>query len=144
MPTHTSSSDWEFSIPHVGVSINSVNFKLATPNSKSRFIAKNIDKRFGRMFSWIDECVEKKSTFVDVGSNFGIASIYAAKSRSCQVLSFEPHYGSYYIQYRNVIGNRLQEKIFPFQIALSSGDIIGNNFKISDASSGIAPYQRNR
>ena len=90
------------------------------------------------MANWIDLNVEKDSTFVDVGSNFGIASIYAAKSRSCQVLSFEPHYGSFYVQYRNILGNNLQEKIFPFQVALSSGDVIGNNFKITDACSGRA------
>ena len=82
--------------------------------------------------------VDKNSTFVDVGSNFGIASIYASMSKSCQVLSFEPHYGSYYIQYRNIFGNNLQDNIFLFQIALSSGDAIGNNFKITDACSGRA------
>lgn len=138
MAKYTSTKEWEFNLPHVDVSINSVDFRLGIPNKKSLFIAQRIEEKFGKLANWIDLNVDKDSTFVDVGSNFGIASIYAAMSKSCQVLSFEPHYGSYYIQYRNIIGNKLQDNIFLYQIALSSGDAIGNNFKITDACSGRA------
>ena len=111
---------------------------MGSHNKKWLFIAQKINEKFCKLANWINLNVEKDSIFVDVGSNFAIASIYVAMFQSCQVLSFEPHYCSFYIQYRNIIGNKLQGNIFLFQIALSSGETIGNNFKITDARIGRA------
>ena len=89
MSTKYSINAWELELPHTDICINSVKFKLGIPNKKASFIAQNINEKFGKLANYIDSNVDKNSTFVDVGSNFGIASMYAAKSKACQVLSFE-------------------------------------------------------
>ena len=88
--------------------------------------------------SWIDNWVDQSSLVIDVGANFGVVSIYSALKKQCKVVAFEPHFGTYYCFYRNIIANRLQNCIYPFQLALSTSSGFTNKFDISDATAGRA------
>lgn len=62
------------------------------------------------------------ATFVDVGANIGIVSIYVAKRNpDCRVVSLEPFFGNYELLQRNVIRSGLTNiTTLPFAVAESS------------------------
>lgn len=89
-----------------------------TPNNLTHFRALTFLTKEPETLRWIDGFGEK-TVFWDVGANVGLYSLYAAKTRSCQVYSFEPSIENTYLLNRNIAENDLQEKIFAFPFALS-------------------------
>jgi FkbM family methyltransferase len=74
---------------------------------------------------------------LDIGANVGLYSVYAAKSRNCNVFAFEPSVFNLELLARNIFINDLQLKITIIPIALS--DKLGSNiFKMSSTSWGGA------
>ena len=67
---------------------------------------------------WIDS-FDKNSCFLDIGSNIGIFSIYAAVKK-CKVYAFEPSINASYINLINIGKNNLNNRITLYQILLSN------------------------
>ena len=71
---------------------------------------------------WINNFKKKnKIIFLDIGSNIGIYSIYAAlKHKNIEIISFEPSTSNLRVLSRNISINKLQNKIKIFQIPLGN------------------------
>jgi FkbM family methyltransferase len=74
------------------------------------------DKIYTREYS-----IEKGDTVIDIGSNIGIFSLYAAYC-GADVYSFEPHPETFDILQRNVIASKLDNKIKVFNCAINDND----------------------
>ena len=130
---------WESSIPTNVLKFGEgVKISFIVANKKSLYTIQGLQSSFSHLRQWIDNYVDSESCFIDVGSNFGLAAMYAAKKKSCKCLAFEPHFATHYILYKNVIANKLQSSIWPFQIALSSSNGYSTSFDLLDASAGRA------
>ncbi|MDP1631527.1 MAG: FkbM family methyltransferase [Caulobacter sp.] len=68
---------------------------------------------------WLDTHVQAGDCLWDIGANVGAWSLYAARVREAQVVSFEPSAQSFGALYRNILLNRLDERISAYCIALS-------------------------
>lgn len=68
---------------------------------------------------WINS-FDKNSCFIDIGSNIGVFSIYAAIKKKCLVYSFEPSLNANFIFLMNIAKNNLKNKVFLHPILLSN------------------------
>jgi FkbM family methyltransferase len=67
---------------------------------------------------WIDTFINENDVFYDVGANMGIFSLYAAKRRKCKVYAFEPLYHNFFTLNKNIVLNKLDDKILAYNISL--------------------------
>lgn len=77
---------------------------------------------------WIEKYIKKNETVFDIGANIGAYSLVVAKysNSSNRIYSFEPNFTSYNKLCKNIILNKCESCIFPFQIALSDKYCIDN------------------
>lgn len=77
---------------------------------------------------WIERYVKENEVFYDIGANNGAFSLVASKSLGgkVSVYAFEPAFLNFTQLCKNLILNDCQEKILPFQIALSDATTIEN------------------
>ncbi len=65
--------------------------------------------------------IKDNSTIIDIGTNIGIFSIYAAStSNNTKVYSYEPMPKTYNLLLENIKLNKLDNKILPFQLGVGS------------------------
>lgn len=74
---------------------------------------------------WIDK-FENNSVFWDVGANVGLYSIYAAKTKNCDVTAIEPSVFNLELLAKNIYFNSLNEKINILPFGLSENTLITN------------------
>jgi len=118
------------------VSHNSTNIKLVVTNWITRYRATTFSSKEPETLDYIDS-IPIGETLWDIGANVGLYSVYAAKSRNCNVFAFEPSVFNLELLARNIFINDLQLKITIIPIALS--DKLGSNiFKMSSTSWGGA------
>ena len=99
--------------------------------------------------AWIDDRVSPGEVVYDIGANVGVYSLYAAKFRGAQVVSFEPLAENYAILNRNIFLNNLSKNITAFNLAVHDETMIsslnvselwagkaGNSFNQPSGSSG--------
>lgn len=67
--------------------------------------------------------IENDSIIVDIGANIGAFSLYCAFFNGCTVYSFEPDKRNFELMLENIRINGLEERIYPFDKAVS--DISG-------------------
>ncbi len=80
-----------------------------------------------------EKIIDKISVFVDIGSNAGIYSLMAAKiSENINVLAFDPTDSSSYYLNENIKLNHLQNKISPFQYAISDKNEILDFYEVKN------------
>lgn len=90
---------------------------------------------------WIETHCKAGDVFYDIGANVGAYSFvaYAVMAGDCTVYSFEPSFSTFMALSHNVLLNRCQEKIIPFQIVLSDVTKL-ISFNYSDATPGAAAH----
>lgn len=102
-------------------SINGLLLKL-NPVSYIDFHLIAFKKHDDEIKNWIDQYLNPDEYFLDIGANIGYFSLYAAKFRKAQVLSFEPSKRELARFHENVALNALNNvTIYPF--ALGSENI---------------------
>ena len=85
--------------------------------------------------SWINN-MRINEVMWDIGANIGIYSVYAAKLKKINVISFEPVTNSYNTLLKNIKINKLQNKIIALPMALSDKSCIAYmNFKSDHSGS---------
>jgi FkbM family methyltransferase len=97
-------------------------FFAPTPLLRSR--ADGLMTKEPDMVSWLGELPES-AVLWDVGANVGVFSLFAAVSRRCTVLSFEPSAANYYVLTRNVQLNKVERKVSTYCLALASRSTLG-------------------
>lgn len=111
-------------------SIKSVNcgdfiLKFYTPNYVNDFRISTFFSKEPETINWINN-FDNNSIFLDVGSNIGIYSCYAAMKKSCRVYAIEPSVFNLELLSKNIYLNKLNDNIFIFPIALNNKNLISN------------------
>ena len=96
-----------------------------TPNWLTEYRARTLLSKEPETISWI-ESFPPSSVLYDIGANIGLYSIYAAKSKNCRVLAFEPSFLNLELLFRNVQTNNLQDRITIIPLSLSNSTKIEN------------------
>ena len=125
---------------------NSDNIKVVNLKKKSiRFYEVNsitkyrIDTFFTKepeTLAWIDT-FKNKSTFWDIGANIGLYTIYAGKTKNCNVSAFEPSVFNLELLAKNIYINELHDQVNIMPIIISDKQSIGS-FNNSSISNGAA------
>lgn len=97
-------------------------YRFSVPNELNEYRAKTFSIKEPETLSWIDQFREE-TVFWDIGANVGLYSIYAAKTKRCNVYSFEPSIFNLEILARNIFLNQLVEnvKIIPLPLTNRNG-----------------------
>ena len=130
--------NWEDNLPTAKLKYRGEAFNVSLPNGKAVSVAKKFSEKLDSMADWVDEFVNPDDLVFDVGANYGILSLYAATKAKCRVISFEPQISSFYILFRNIVSNKLLERVFPFQLALTTSTGFSRNFELADMTAGRA------
>ena len=118
------------------VKYNSTNIKFINTNKLLKFRIKNFLTKEPETIQWIKE-FRRNSYFWDIGSNIGEFSIFAAKLRNCEVVSFEPSFFNLQILIKNIFINNLQNNITTLPFAINDKTKSGM-FKIQTFQPGHA------
>lgn len=96
---------------------NNTKYIFSTPNSLCLTRANSFSTKEPETLKWIDS-FETGSIIWDIGANVGLYSIYAAKSKKCEVYSFEPSVFNLEVLARNISLNELEDfvTIMPFAL----------------------------
>lgn len=105
-----------------------------TPNELCLWRVKTLLTKEPSTIHWIDG-FSSDDILWDIGANIGLYSIYAAVTKKCQVLAFEPESQNYAILNRNIHANRLSNRMSAYCFAVSDQNII-SNLKISRSEGG--------
>jgi len=80
--------------------------QISVPNTLCSWRAKTITSKEPETIEWINN-FQIGSVFWDIGANIGTFSIYASKSRNCEVFAFEPSVFNLEFLARNIEMNNL-------------------------------------
>ena len=100
-------------VAHRGVALN-----ITVPNSLNHFRATTFATKEPETLDWLDT-VPPGSLLWDIGANVGLYSCYAAKTRGCRVVAFEPSVFNVELLARNIYVNQLTDRITIFPLPLS-------------------------
>ena len=91
---------------------------------------------------WIDS-FEKNSCFVDIGSNIGVFSIYAAIKKKCYVHAFEPSINANYLFLINTAKNKISDivKLYPVLITDDNTNNYLETSIINDNCDNLSGFQ---
>jgi len=92
------------------VSYHGTQLAFCVPNSLNHFRVQTFATKEPETLEWI-ESIPDGSVLWDVGANIGLYSCYAAKSRRCRVIAFEPSVFNLELLARNIFLNQLMDKI---------------------------------
>jgi len=109
---------------------------FAAPNWLNQYRIDTFATKEPETLDWIDS-IPEGSILWDVGANIGLYTIYAAKTRHCNVYAFEPSVFNLELLARNIFLNNLQKFVIIIPIPLS--DKLGFSlFKMSNTDWGGA------
>lgn len=98
---------------------NNTQLTFTVPNQLNRFRIDTFSIKEPETLEWIDK-LPHNSTLWDIGANVGLYSIYAAKTRNCKVIAFEPSVFNLELLARNIFLNNLEEQITIFPLPLTN------------------------
>jgi len=111
---------------------------FVSDNWITKYRSRTFNEKESEMLDWLDEKLDNKAVFFDVGANVGIYTIYAAKrNRNSQIVAFEPEYSNLHLLKQNILNNQLLNKIQIFSIALNEESGI-SFLHIQDETPGAA------
>lgn len=87
-----------------------VKLSFVTPNGLNHFRIDSFSTKEPETLEWIDSLPEG-SVLWDIGANVGLYSCYAARSRKCKVIAFEPSVFNLELLSRNIFTNDLVKNI---------------------------------
>ena len=91
---------------------------FATPNSGTKWRADTIYSKEPCTLQWI-ATFNRDDVLVDVGANVGMYTIWAAATKGVKVFAFEPEAQNYALLNRNILFNRLQDRVKAYCMGLS-------------------------
>jgi hypothetical protein len=81
-----------------------------TPNALNRYRVDTFLEKEPETLEWIDR-IQYGSVIWDIGANVGLYSCYAAKTRNCTVMAFEPSVLNLELLAKNIYINDLVDKV---------------------------------
>jgi FkbM family methyltransferase len=91
---------------------------FATPNSGTKWRVDTIYSKEPCTLEWIAG-FDRADILVDIGANVGMYTIWAAATRGVTVFAFEPEAQNYALLNRNILFNRLEQRVKAYCIGLS-------------------------
>tara|TARA_Y100000590_G_scaffold390304_1_gene466003 strand:+ start:1774 stop:2535 length:762 start_codon:yes stop_codon:yes gene_type:complete len=88
-------------------------------------------------FEWINTYLKPEQTFIDIGANIGIFSLYAGLKKNTKIISLEPSAETFATLNANIRLNNLEQKIQAFCLAASDRTELTQLF-MNDQSSGAS------
>ena len=122
-------------INHVRI-IKNKKLLFYVPNNLTDYRVKTFFSKEPDTIKWINS-FKKNSLFLDIGSNIGLYSCYAAKIKNCNVISVEPSVFNLSLLAKNIFINNLQKKINILSNPLSD-KLSKSDFNMIDISQGSA------
>ncbi|MBM08836.1 MAG: methyltransferase FkbM [Magnetovibrio sp.] len=95
------------------------------PNRQTLWRAESLNSKEPDTLAWIDN-FDAEDVLFDVGANVGMYSIWAAATKKCSVVAFEPEAQNYAILNKNIGLNNLRESTIAYPVALSDGTGFGD------------------
>lgn len=89
--------------------------------------------------AWLNT-LQPDDVFWDIGANVGVFTLYAAVTRSCQVVAFEASAPNFFVLTRNVQLNGLSDRITPYGLAVAERTQLGT-INLDSAELGAAMSQ---
>lgn len=109
---------------------------FSVPNRLCQYRIDTFSTKEPETLEWLDT-LDNGAVLWDVGANIGLYSIYAVKSKNCNVYSFEPSVFNLEMLARNIFYNKMHGKITIIPTALTSKKGI-NLFKMTSTTWGGA------
>ena len=109
-----------FTLKHKGVEI-----LYSVPNRQTLWRAESLGSKEPDTLAWIDK-FDSKDVLFDVGANVGMYSIWAAATKKCSVVAFEPEAQNYAVLNKNIGLNNLRESTTAYSVALSDASGFGD------------------
>lgn len=103
------------------VEVRGYKLTYAVPSSMCEFRVRTLFTKEPETLKWIDT-FEPDEVFADVGANVGMYTIYAAVTRGVDVVAFEPEAENFAVLNRNIMLNKLSNRVIAYPIALGDGD----------------------
>lgn len=100
-------------VVHDGISL-----ELSVPNALNQYRASTFSTKEPETLAWIDS-IPLGSVVWDIGANVGLYSCYAAKSRDCVVVAFEPSVFNLELLARNIFLNEVTDRVTIFPLPVS-------------------------
>lgn len=107
--------------PRCEVAHAGVQMVFATPSVMSRWRVETIHEKEPCTLEWIAGFAAG-DTMVDVGANVGMYTIWAAATRGTKVFAFEPEAQNYALLNRNIMANKVQDRVKAYCMGLSDRD----------------------
>ncbi|HZQ13313.1 MAG TPA: FkbM family methyltransferase [Pseudolabrys sp.] len=95
-----------------------VRMVFVTPSATAKGRVDTIYEKEPCTLEWIEGFASEDLLF-DVGANVGMYTIWAAATRGCRVIAFEPEAQNYALLNRNIQANALQDRVKAYCIGLS-------------------------
>ncbi len=97
--------------------------RFHVPNDTTRWRAKTLYTKEPVTIEWL-RSMPREATFLDVGANVGMYSIFAAMGRGARVTAFEPESQNYALLNANIHANGLGDKVRAFCAALADVPVL--------------------
>ena len=104
--------------------VNDVTLTFFAPSTLLRSRATHLQTKEPDMLPWLDG-LRADDVLWDVGANVGVFSLYAAASRGCRVVAFEPAAANYFVLTRNLQLNTVTDRVTAYCLALSGETGLG-------------------
>ena len=104
--------------PAMSIPVGDTKVIYATPNTMCAWRVSSFFTKEPETIEWMGEFAPD-DILVDVGANVGMYTIWAAKVRGARVYAFEPESQNYALLNRNIVYNKLSDKVVAFCVALS-------------------------
>lgn len=119
--------------------VNNVTLTFFAPSTLLRSRAAHVQTKEPDMLPWLDR-LQADDILWDVGANVGVFSLYAAASRRCRVVAFEPAAANYFVLTRNLQLNGVTDRVTAYCLALSGETGLGA-LNLDSAEYGAAMSQ---
>ena len=110
--------DYEKLQPAAIVKRNGRKLTYVTPNSTCMWRVQSLLSKEPSTIEWLD-AIPTGAIMLDAGANVGMYSVYAAEMREAQVFAFEPESQNYATLCRNIVVNKLSDRVIAWSAALS-------------------------
>ena len=120
--------------PFYEIQINGERLKLFVPDRTSLYWAKTGPDSEPATNKWINS-FSNTDVFVDIGANVGLYSLMAGIKGVAKVYAIEPNPFSFNVLCRNIILNKLSDKIVALSMPINKKSSI-SNFSLSDTQAG--------
>lgn len=98
--------------------------KFYAPSRLLRSRAASVLTKEPDTIAWIDG-FDASAVLWDIGANVGVFSLYAAVTRGCRVLAFEPSAGNFFALTRNIELNALTGRVTAYCLAVAPTSALG-------------------